>query len=211
MGFLGQGQGNGMLLTGSLFPFLRLPKVYSIMRSSSWSRWESVLKGARFIYGSRRQHLRDALCQCEMWTLKTGSVLYCPFILLLYQLPRAEESFLSGIIYFLTSELERLDHRFIRLLEARFQLRPCALCLTVVRNASRRALETLEKHCSASVFVFMYTRSWKQWNQMIIDGKHCKCFLEWWRNYELFSSILRRLETLNHHWSHMTFSVEENS
>lgn len=152
MGFLGQGQGNGMLLTGSLFPFLRLPKVYSIMHSSSWSRWKSVLKGARFIYGSMRRHLRDALCQCEMWTLKTGSVLYWLFILLPYQLPRAEESFLSGIIYFLTSEPEHLDHRCIRLIAARSQVQTCALYLTVVRSASLTALETLGKHWPESLF-----------------------------------------------------------
>lgn len=158
-----------------VIPFLRLPKVYSVMHSSSWSRWESVLKGARFIYGSMRLHLRDALCQCEMWTPQTGSVLYCLFILLPYQLPRAEESFLSGIIYFLTSEPEHLDHQCVWLLAARFPT--TNMCLVpVVPGALLTTLEIVEN--TAQSLYFYVDEEAENNGKMIIDDRYCKCFLE---------------------------------
>lgn len=144
MGFLGQGQGNGLLLIGSL-PIFGPPRVYSIMHFSSWSRWKSVLKGARFIYGSMSLHLRDALCQGVMWTLQTGSVLYCLFILLPYQLPRAEESFLSGIIDFLTPEPEHLDHHCAWFLAARVSMTNPSL-VPAVLGAPLTALGTEGEH-----------------------------------------------------------------
>lgn len=171
MGFLGQGQGNGLLLTGSLPISGPPPRVYSIMHFSSWSRWKSVLKGARFIYGSMSLHLRDALCQGVMWTLQTGSVLYCLFILLPYQLPRAEKSFLSGIIYFLTPEPEHLDHHCAWFLAARVSMTNTCLVPAILGGTTDNTGNRGGTLCKSLDFC---VDEEAENNEIKWDGRHCK-------------------------------------